>query len=188
MKLIHKLPSQVLFPRFFTIPGKSFVSSSSTLCNIPSLLRKPITILGTPSRKDWTQNLSNFRSNFSLSLSFWISADVLSSTQLTGLSCPPVGLQSHTDHYTKSGRTIFMILKGFEDADLHPLRLQLSFSIFRSQFSQPSSTGHNCSRSSLHVSRWSPETWSPIHLVSEKEFQICSLTSYERLRYKSAAP
>src|SRR5882724_5863241 len=93
-KLIHILPSQVPFPRLFTVPGIEAVSISSTLFKIPSGVRNPTIILGTPRRNDCIQNFMSLRSNVIMSLSFRISALVFSSTQLMEL--PSVGLESHT--------------------------------------------------------------------------------------------
>lgn len=53
-------------------------------------------IFGTPSKNDCIQNFNNLRSYLSMSLSFAISADVFSSTQLMGSSLFS-GLQSHTE-------------------------------------------------------------------------------------------
>lgn len=62
---------------------------------MPSRERKPTMILGTPSRKDWAQNLRSLRSKLSRSRSDRMSALVLSSTQLIGE--PGVGgLESQT--------------------------------------------------------------------------------------------
>ena len=54
-------------------------------------------ILGTPSRNDWIQNLSNFRSNFAISPSDWISSEVFNSTQFMGWSLSS-GFRSHTSY------------------------------------------------------------------------------------------
>ena len=90
-------PSQVPFPRLFTVPGIEEVSISSTLFRIPSGVRNPTMILGTPRRNDCIQNFMSLRSNVIMSLSFRISALVFNSTQLVGL--PSVGLESHTCSY-----------------------------------------------------------------------------------------
>ena len=95
VKLIHKFPSQVPLPLRLTIPGILLVSNSSSLSKIPFLLRNPIIILGTPSRKDCIQNFRSFLSYLNMSLSLSIKAEVLSSTQLIGSSLLS-GLQSHT--------------------------------------------------------------------------------------------
>lgn len=88
-------PSQVPFPLLLTVPGIEAVSISSTLFKIPSCVRNPTMILGTPRRKDCIQNFISLRSKVIISLSFRISALVLSSTQLIGLSSD--GFESHTD-------------------------------------------------------------------------------------------
>lgn len=93
-KLIHIFPSHVPFPRLFTVPGIDAVSISSTLFKMPSGVRNPTMILGTPRRNDCIQNFISLRSNVIISLSFRISALVFSSTQLMGL--PSVGFESHT--------------------------------------------------------------------------------------------
>lgn len=95
VKLMQRLPSHVPLPLLFTVLGMFFVSSSSSRCRIPFLLRNPTIILGTPRRNDCIQNFSSFRSYLSMSLSFSISADVFSSTQWMGSSLLS-GLQSHT--------------------------------------------------------------------------------------------
>lgn len=92
---MQMLPSHDALPFLFTRPGMFCVSNSSSLRRMPSLVRKPTMILGTPSRNDWVQNLRSLRSYFSMSRSFSISADVFSSTQLIGSSLFS-GLQSHT--------------------------------------------------------------------------------------------
>lgn len=95
VKLIQRLPSHEFLPLRLTKPGILFVSNSSSRCKIPILLRNPIMIFGTPSKKDCIQNFRSFRSYLSMSLSFSIIADVLSSTQLIGSSLSS-GLQSQT--------------------------------------------------------------------------------------------
>ena len=95
VKLIQIFPSHVRLPLRLMLPGMLCVSNSSTLCNMPSLLRNPTTIFGTPSRNDCAHIRSNFRSNFTTLLSSRISSDVLSSTQFIGCSLSS-GLQSHT--------------------------------------------------------------------------------------------
>jgi hypothetical protein len=67
-KFTQVFPSHVFFCRL-TFPGIECVEISSSRRSIPFLERKPITILGTPSRKDCIQNLSNFLSNLTLSWS-----------------------------------------------------------------------------------------------------------------------
>jgi len=89
------LPSHVPFPRRLTVPGIEAVSISSTLFRIPSGVRNPTMILGTPRRNDWIQNFINFRSKVIMSRSFRMSALVFNSTQLIGPSS--VGLISHTE-------------------------------------------------------------------------------------------
>jgi hypothetical protein len=91
---MHIFPSQVPFPRLFTVPGIDAVSISSTLFKMPSGVRNPTMIFGTPRRNDCIQNFMSLRSNVTISLSFRMSALVFSSTQLIGL--PSVGLESHT--------------------------------------------------------------------------------------------
>ena len=94
VKLIQTFPSQdALF--CFTSAGILLVSNSSMDWRIPCLLRKPTMIFGTPSRKDWIQNFSSFRSYLSMSLPLLMLAAVLSSTQLIG-SFLLSGLQSQT--------------------------------------------------------------------------------------------
>lgn len=97
MKLMHVLLSHVCCPWFLTMLGIFVVSYSSTRNRRPSVsfVRKPTTILGTPSRKDWIQNLCNLRSNLTTSLGLAISAAVLSSTQLIFADLSS-GLWSHT--------------------------------------------------------------------------------------------
>ncbi len=99
-KLIHIFPSQVPFPRLLTVPGIEAVSISSILFNIPSGVRNPTMIFGTPRRKDCIQNFMSLRSNATISLSFRMSTLVFNSTQLIGL--PSVVLQSHTFGYQMS--------------------------------------------------------------------------------------
>ena len=94
-KLMHILPSQVPFPALLTAPGIDAVSISSILFRIPSGVRNPTIILGTPSRNDCIQNFISLRSKVIISLSFRMSALVFSSTQFTGL--PSEGLASQTD-------------------------------------------------------------------------------------------
>lgn len=94
-KLIQIFPSQSCFPRL-AISGIACVSISSRLVRIPSLVRNPTMILGTPSKKDCAQNLRSLRSNFVWSLSFEIWAAVLSSTQLMGEVEGLEGLRSQT--------------------------------------------------------------------------------------------
>ncbi len=111
VKLIHVFPSQagawLFFPaRLATMFGMLIVSSSSTRCKIPLLLRKPMMILGTPRRKDWIQILSNLRSYLTKSLSFSSSAVVFSSTQLIGSSFLS-GLRSQTIQKGKKGEKGF---------------------------------------------------------------------------------
>ncbi len=84
-KLMHMLPSQVP-PLFFTVPGIEVVSISSILFRIPSGVRNPTIILGTPRRNDCIQNFISFLSKLIMSLSFRISALVFNSIQLIGLS------------------------------------------------------------------------------------------------------
>jgi hypothetical protein len=93
-KLMHIFPSQVPFPRLFTVPGIDAVSISSTLLRMPSGVRNPTMIFGTPRRNDCIQNFISFRSKVIISRSLRISALVLSSTQLIEL--PSDGLESHT--------------------------------------------------------------------------------------------
>lgn len=95
-KLMQIFPSHEPLPSFLTFPGILAVSSSSNRCTMPFWSRNPTMILGTPSRKDCAQNLSNFRSYLSISRSLRISADVFSSTQWIGSSFRS-GLQSHTN-------------------------------------------------------------------------------------------
>jgi len=94
-KLIHVFPSHFPPPRFCTLNGIVAVSISSSRSSLPSRERNPTMILGTPSRKDWIQNFSSFRSKFSMSRSFRISALVLSSTHLMGAPFSG-GLESQT--------------------------------------------------------------------------------------------
>lgn len=114
--MIHRFPSQ-LAPALFTSPGIFWVFSSWILWRMPSFVRlakpyagiceqqtlerNPTMIFGTPSRKDWIQNLLSFRSNFTLSASEKISWLVFSSTQLMG-SSGLSGRQSHTKSHTVS--------------------------------------------------------------------------------------
>lgn len=78
----------------FTVCGMLCVSISLTSTRMPSLVRKPTIILGTPSRNDWIQNFMSLRWKLSMSWSERISAVVLSSTQFIGW--PGWGLESHT--------------------------------------------------------------------------------------------
>lgn len=93
-KLIHMLPSQVPFPLLLTVLGIEAVSISSIRFKKPSGVRNPTMIFGTPSRKDWIQNFISFLSRLIISRSFRMSAVVLSSIQLIGLSS--VGFESQT--------------------------------------------------------------------------------------------
>lgn len=92
---MQMFPSQVTLPPFLTLFGMLAVSSSSKRWTIPRSSRKPTMILGTPSKNDCAQNFSSFRSYFTMSRSFLISADVLSSTQWITSSFR-AGLQSQT--------------------------------------------------------------------------------------------
>jgi hypothetical protein len=92
---MHASPFHFALPRLPTIAGMFTVSSSWMFRRMPSLDRKPTMILGTPRRKDWIQNFMSFRSKLSESRSDWISAVVLSSTQLTGAP-GSAGFESHT--------------------------------------------------------------------------------------------
>ena len=85
-KLMETFPSQLPFPCLLTRPGMFFVSSSSMWSRMPRFVLKPTIILGTPSRNDWIQNFWSLRSYLSMSLSFSMHAEVLSSTQSIGLS------------------------------------------------------------------------------------------------------
>ena len=97
VKLMHMFPSQ-RFESRLTATGMSCVSNSRTSRRIPACVRKPTMIFGTPRRNDCIQNFNNFRWNFFWSWGFRISAEVLSSTQLMGLSFWS-GLQSQTSHF-----------------------------------------------------------------------------------------
>lgn len=77
---MHTFPSQLPLPFNLTNVGIFAVSSSSKLCRIPSLLRKPTIILGTPSKNDWIQNLRSLRSYLRMSRSDKGVAAVFSST------------------------------------------------------------------------------------------------------------
>ncbi len=147
---MQRLPSQVPLPRLLTRPGMFLVSNSSTLCKMPLLLRKPTMTLGTPSRNDWTQNFSSFRSYLSMSLSFSISAEVFNSTQLMGPSLL-FGLQSHTGWRLACSTSLLF------PAYQHPLRLQWPFLPCRYQSLQLNNTEHNCSQPSPHAPRWNLE-------------------------------
>ena len=60
VKLMHRFPSHS--PEvFLTMRGMSFVCNSSSRWRMPFCVRKPTMILGTPSRKDCTQNFSSLR-------------------------------------------------------------------------------------------------------------------------------
>ena len=83
-KLMQVLPSQRFLPRLLTISGMLWVLSSSSRIRIPSAVRKPTIIFGTPSKNDCIQNFKSFRSNLIWSRSLLISADVFNSTQLIG--------------------------------------------------------------------------------------------------------
>lgn len=108
-KLVHTFPSHCR-PRRATVSGMDATSMSSTRCRTPSRERKPTMMRGTPSRKDWIQNLSSLRSKLSRSRSLRISADVLSSTQLMG-SPAFGGLESQTVGGEKYGAQVSCSLK-----------------------------------------------------------------------------
>lgn len=102
-------PSHVPLPTRLTLPGMLAVSISSKRWTMPRSSRNPTMIFGTPSRKDWAQNLSSFRSYLVTSRSFLISAAVFSSTQLMGSSFLS-GLQSQTvDHQGQSVASVYHV-------------------------------------------------------------------------------
>jgi hypothetical protein len=103
-KLMQVLPSQRFLPRLLTISGILWVLSSSSRIRIPSAVRKPTIILGTPSKNDCIQNFKSFRSNLIWSRSLLISAEVFNSTQLIGRFLSS-GLMSQT-YFSISMRTL----------------------------------------------------------------------------------
>jgi hypothetical protein len=84
VKFIHMFPSHVPLPLLLTVLGIDAVSISSILFKNPSGVRNPTMIFGTPRRNDCIQNFISFLSKVTKSLSFRISAVVLSSTQFIG--------------------------------------------------------------------------------------------------------
>src|ERR1700733_551454 len=81
-----------------------WVLSSSSRVRIPSAVRKPTMIFGTPSKNDCIQIFKSFRSNLIWSRSLLISAEVFNSTQLTGRFLSS-GLMSQT-YFSISMRTL----------------------------------------------------------------------------------
>ena len=100
------LPSQRFLPWLLTISGMLWVSSSSSRVRIPSAVRKPTIIFGTPSKNDCIQIFKSFRSNLIWSRSLLISAEVFNSTQLTGRFLSS-GLMSQT-YFSISMRTLLL--------------------------------------------------------------------------------
>jgi hypothetical protein len=103
-KLMQVLPSQRFLPRLLTISGMLWVLSSSSCVRIPSAVRKPTIIFGTPSKNDCIQIFKSFRSNLTWSRSLSTLAEVFNSTQLTGRFLSS-GLMSQT-YFSISMRTL----------------------------------------------------------------------------------
>jgi hypothetical protein len=103
-KLMHISPFHAGRSWRAIVSGMVAVWISSREERMPCWVRKPTMILGTPRRKDWSQNLRSLRWKFSTSrwLPGRISADVLSSTQLIGVPGWE-GLESQTGSAVRFG-------------------------------------------------------------------------------------
>lgn len=80
VKSMLSFPSHRPLPLRFAMPGRLCVSNSCRLLRNPSSSRKPTMILATPSRNDWDQKRSSFRSKAMSSRWEEGDFDVLSST------------------------------------------------------------------------------------------------------------
>jgi len=154
VKLIHIFPSQVPFPRLLTVPAIEAVSISSILFKMPSGVRNPTIILGTPSRKDCIQNFMSLRSKVIISLSLRMSALVFNSTQFMGL--PSVGLESQTWPISEAQ------YRAEEFSYLHRLHHQGSSQYCQYQSSQPNNIGRGCWQSRSLDFRCNPVKFRPI--------------------------
>lgn len=94
-KLRHISAFHLGFGPALTMSGIVCVSNSFNSVNMPSLVRNPTMIFGTPSKNDCIQYFISFLWKFSISCGPRISPDVLSSTQFIGLPCS-AGFESQT--------------------------------------------------------------------------------------------
>ena len=172
-KLIQIFPSHVPRPDFLTLFGMLAVSSSSKRRRIPPWSRNPTTILGTPRRKDCAQNFRSFRSNLTMSRSFLISAEVLSSTQLIGSSLRS-GLLSQTAGL-RSETSLFSHLRDGEITYWHRLLPRGRVSSVRYQCAQLSSIAHYYSQQGSPGLQSLPWLLHPMSCREQIWFRTCSL-------------
>ena len=179
------LPSQVPLPFFWTLLGISWVIISSRRLSMPSESRKPTMILGTPSRKDCTQNLRSLRSNLIRSRSLFISAEVFNSTQFMG-SFGFSGLQSQTRKSTqisatpKACKSIWVRIRiehqaGRRKRYQHRPRHPKPSSYCQCRFEQQSNTEHGCSQLGSLGPRCTPLKSGPMAPGSVRASQTCNL-------------